>query len=97
MSTLKGKDKGITKLEKFFKERGAAHFEDHIQFLRTLQNLRSTSAAHRKGSNYEKLIEDLQLIDEGAQKVFEQLLLAGITFTRFVSVFLIPPEQAVAK
>ena len=77
LRTLAENDKGITKLEKFFDEHGAVGYEPHVKFLRVLQDLRSKSAAHRKGSSYEKLIADLQLADEGQQKVFAALLTAG--------------------
>jgi len=70
-------DKGITKLEKFFSEHGQNGFGSHVKFLRVLQDLRSKSAAHRKGSSYEKLIRELQMEDEGQQKVFASLLKAG--------------------
>lgn len=72
--TLDEKGKGIKKLEKFFTERDMVGFEEHIEFLRELQDLRSKSAAHRKGTNYEKLITDLHLEDEGQQRVFSSLL-----------------------
>lgn len=65
LKTLKENDKGITKLEKFFVKRDLGGFESYIKFLRVLQDLRSKSAARRKGSNYDKLIEDLQLENEG--------------------------------
>ena len=48
LKTLAAEDKGIAKLEKFFKERGTNGFEPHVKFLRGLQDLRSKSAAHRK-------------------------------------------------
>lgn len=82
LTTLAENDKGITKLGKFFVERGAAGYEPHLKFLRVLQDLRSKSAAHRKGSSYEKLIADLQLADEGQQKVFAALLTAGCELIR---------------
>ena len=84
LRTLVKNDKGITKLEKFFAERGMVGFEPHIKFLRVLQDLRSTSAAHRKGSNYEKLIEDLQMADEGQQRVFSALLTAATDFILYL-------------
>lgn len=90
LTTLTEKDQGITKLEKFFAEQGIAGYEPHIKFLRVLQDLRSKSAAHRKGSNYEKLIADLQLVDEGQQKVFADLLTKAGEFIRFLSSTLIP-------
>ena len=90
LTTLVENDKGITKLEKFFVERGAVGYEPHVKFLRVLQDLRSKSAAHRKGSSYEKLIADLQMADEGQQKVFAALLTAASEFIQFLKSFMIP-------
>ena len=87
-------DKGITKLEKFFAERGTTGYEPHVKFLRVLQDLRSKSAAHRKGSSYEKLIADLQMADEGQQKVFAALLVAATGFIRFSKALLIPKAKS---
>jgi len=94
LTTLAKDDKGITKLEKFFRQRGLAGFEPHIKFLRVLQDLRSKSAAHRKGSNYEKLIEQLQLTDEGQQKVFGKLAVAAVELIRYLRANLIPDAPA---
>lgn len=93
LTTLVENDKGITKLEKFFSERGATGHGPHVKFLRVLQDLRSKSAAHRKGSSYEKLIADLQMADEGQQKVFAALLTAATEFIRFLKALLIPKAQ----
>lgn len=90
LTTLVENDKGITKLEKFFKENGAVGYEPHVKFLRGLQDLRSKSAAHRKGSSYEQLISDLQMADEGQQKVFASLLISGSKFIRYLRALLIP-------
>ena len=49
-----------------------------------LQDLRSQSAAHRKGSTYDKLIADLQMADEGQQKVFTALLTAATELIRYL-------------
>lgn len=70
LKTLKENDKGITKLEKFFVKRDLGGFESYIKFLRVLQDLRSKSAARRKGSNYDKLIEDLQGCSIDSQRVY---------------------------
>jgi hypothetical protein len=94
LTKLVDNDKGITKLEKFFVERGAAGYEPHVKFLRVLQDLRSKSAAHRKGNSYEKLIADLQITDEGQQKVFARLLTAATEFIRFLKALLLPKEEA---
>lgn len=47
---------------------------DHISFLRRLQNLRSSSAAHRKGSNYRKIANDFGIEDQNLRAVFEGIL-----------------------
>lgn len=93
LTTLTENDKGITKLEKFFAEHGAKGYEPHVKFLRVLQDLRSKSAAHRKGSSYEKLIADLQMADEGQQKVFGVLLRAACEFIRFLKALFVPIES----
>jgi hypothetical protein len=90
LTTLEKEEKGITKLEKFFKERGLVGYEPHIKFLRVLQDLRSKSAAHRKGSSYEELMGELHLPDEGQQRVFAALLGAGSKLIRFLRATLLP-------
>ena len=90
LKTLKENDKGITKLEKFFVKRDLGGFESYIKFLRVLQDLRSKSAARRKGSNYDKLIEDLQLEDEGQQRIFTILFKAATDFILYLRENLLP-------
>jgi hypothetical protein len=87
-------DKGITKLEKFFIERGAIGYEPHVKFLRVLQDLRSKSAVHRKGSTYDELIAGLQMVDEGQQKIFAALLTAGSDLIRYLRATLFPKSTA---
>lgn len=82
--TLSPNDRGITKLEKLFSARGFVAYEAHIKFLRGLQNLRSASAAHRKGTNYEKLLEEFQMDDVGQQKTFATLLDNSIKFIEYL-------------
>jgi hypothetical protein len=90
LTTLAPEDKSITKLEKFLKERGVIGYELHTKFLRGLQELRSKSAVHRKGSNYDKLIASLQMVDEGQQRVFAKLLGASIDLIRYLGATLLP-------
>ena len=49
------RDKGISKLEKWFEQNNCINYQDSISFLRDLQELRSTSAGHRKGKDYVKI------------------------------------------
>jgi hypothetical protein len=76
-------------LEKFFKERGGIGYEPPIKFLRVLQDLRSKSAAHRKGSSYDKLIVELAMTDEGQQKVFKSLPNAACELIRYLYAMLL--------
>jgi hypothetical protein len=74
LTNLSPNDKGITKLEKYLEEHGIADHAEHIKFLRVLQDLRSKSAAHRKGSSYDELIHKLGIPDQGQKTVFAGLL-----------------------
>jgi hypothetical protein len=94
LRTLAENDKGITKLEEFFIERGAIGYEPHVKFLRVLQDLRSKSAVHRKGSTYDELIGGLQMVDEGQPKIFAALLTAGSDLIRYLRAALLPKSMA---
>ncbi|QUA52735.1 hypothetical protein [Aristaeella lactis] len=66
--------KGIGKLEAWIYAKGAKGFEDHIKFLRDLQELRSTGTGHRKGKGYEKISEVFQLNEKTYADVFTDIL-----------------------
>lgn len=74
LTTLAPNDKGITKVVKYFEANGTSGFAEHMKFLRVLQDLRSKSAAHRKGSSYDELILELGIPDQGQKKAFAALL-----------------------
>ena len=74
LTNLNPNDKGITKLEKYLETHGIVGYAEHIKFLRVLQDLRSKSAAHRKGTSYDELIHELGIPDEGQKMVFTGLL-----------------------
>jgi hypothetical protein len=94
LSTLEVNDKGITKLNKLFFEQGIKDGQQHIDFLKKLQGLRSVSAAHRKGSNYEKIIEDLKLDNSGFRVVFSSLLQQATELLSFLRrVYEIPERE----
>jgi hypothetical protein len=78
---LKG---SISRLEKACESRGVANYAVHIQFLRDLQDLRSSGAAHRKGSNYRKIAEKVGIDAQSLREVFEALLVKGLAFLRFL-------------
>lgn len=69
---LKG---SISKLENFLNENNFKNFEEHIAFLRDLQDLRSSSVAHRKGKNYDKkIVEKFSLNTKEKIEVFKEIL-----------------------
>lgn len=96
LTTLETNSKGITKLECFLAENGFTGYEDHIKFLRVLQDLRSKSSAHRKGSSYDKLVEELELADEGQKAVFEKLLREAEGLIGYLSEGLLPAKESEA-
>ena len=68
---LKG---SISKLERWFEESNLIDFVEHIDFLRNLQNLRSSGTGHRKGSNYDKISKEFNLDSESYANVFDSIL-----------------------
>ncbi len=74
----------IARLEKVLSAKGVVGFEKHIKFLRDLQNLRSSGTAHRKGSNYRKIAEELEIDSQSLPTVFEGILVKGIEFLKFL-------------
>lgn len=69
---------GISRLEFVLKNRCIDGYEEHIQFLRQLQNLRSSSSAHRKGSNYEKIASEFDIGNKDLIFVFDGILKKSI-------------------
>lgn len=71
----RGEIKGsISRLEKAMAARGVVGFEEHIKFLRSLQELRSAGTAHRKGGNYRRIAEELGIGSTSLPVVFESIL-----------------------
>jgi hypothetical protein len=61
-----------------------------LSFCAAFKSCGRHSAAHRKGSNYDKLIADFQMADEGQQRVFAKLLVAGSELIRYLDATLLP-------
>ena len=60
--------KGISKFARFLENSKFPDETGLVQLLRDLQNLRSTGAAHRKGSAYEKVARKLGIDSLGKQE-----------------------------
>ena len=65
---------GIARLEAVLVSRGVEGGADPIAFLRKLQNLRSSSSAHRKGSRYKKIAKQFDIEGQSLREVFEGIL-----------------------
>jgi len=74
LSITKKNAKGIDKLEEFLKAKGFV-FTKMIQFLRGLQDLRSTGVAHLKGSKYEKIKKEFSIGQKNLPQVFDDILI----------------------
>lgn len=82
LPTVKG---SISRLEKSWEHLQVSGYADHIRFLRDLQDLRSSGAAHRKGSNYKKIAEKLGIETDSLRNVFCGLLEKGLAFLQFIN------------
>lgn len=78
---LKG---SITRIETWFKEKNVPNYEEHIKFLRNLQELRSCGTGHRKGKGYKKITSALGISENNYAEAFKQLLEKASAFLCFV-------------
>lgn len=70
-SEIKG---SISKFERFLQVSNFPSVQQHIQFLRKVQGLRSASVAHRKGSQYEKIALSFGIKEGNRAAIFEKIL-----------------------
>lgn len=74
----------ISHLEAVLRACDVVGFEPQISFLRKLQNLRSSGAAHRKGSNYRKIAEEFQIDSQNLRTVFAGILERALDLLEFL-------------
>jgi hypothetical protein len=67
-------EKGIGKFERFLESKQCPHTKEIVQFLRDVQRLRSTSAAHRKSQDYQRTMDRLGLTGKRTPDVMRALL-----------------------
>jgi hypothetical protein len=67
--------KSIVLLERLFSKLHIPNAEQMTIFLRGVQSVRSTGVAHRKGTEYEKVLTKLNIDDGKYQTEFDQILL----------------------
>jgi hypothetical protein len=64
----------IARLNAAFSAQGVLHNENHIEFLRRLQNLRSSGSAHRKGKGYRTIVADFGVDSQNLRTAFAGIL-----------------------
>ena len=72
-------ERSLAKLERFLDARAYPHSERDLALLRGLQGLRSTGAAHARGSNYQKSLKRLGLDGKPAPVIIARLLEGATT------------------
>lgn len=80
----KDRMKGISALEAWLMEQGMENYGKHIKFLRNLHDLRSSGSAHRKGKDYQKATEKLDVKNENYAESFSDLLKGATGFLGFM-------------
>ena len=71
---------GISKFEKFLETHQYPNCQQNIQFLRNLQDLRSSGVAHRKGDKYKKNIKKIGLTESNRADVLKNILVEATGF-----------------
>jgi len=82
--TCECEDKGITLLENVFARQNICGGERHIKYLRNLQDLRSTSVAHRKGKKYAKVCKLVGLDVKPLSEVIENMFAGAVDLMQYL-------------
>ena len=77
--------RGISLLESVFRLRNISGADQQVKFLRELQDLRSTSVAHRKGEKYLKASRRIGLDHLSLREALEHLFSKAIAFVQFLT------------
>lgn len=78
----------ISKLEAWFQEKHLLDYQDHIKFLRNLQELRSSGTGHRKGKGYQKISKIFDIQKENYAETFSNILENVVLFLNYVGTHL---------
>ena len=77
--------RGIDYLEAALDSCQVKNTENHISFLRKLQRLRSSGAAHLKGKNYQRSSKSFNLGKLGLRQGFAEILRQAVDFLEFLT------------
>ena len=78
-------ERGISLFDKVLKQRNVLGSEQHVKFLRDLQDIRSTFVAHRKGEKYIRVSRRIGLDRLSLSEVLKRLFVEGINFLQFLT------------
>lgn len=78
----------ISKLEAWFQEKHLSDYQEHIKFLRNLQQLRSSGTGHRKGKGYQKISKVFDIQKENYAETFSNILENIISFLNYIGTHL---------
>ena len=78
-------ERGISLFDKALKQRNVLGLEQHVKFLRDLQDIRSTFVAHRKGEKYIRVSRRIGLDRLSLSEVLKRLFVEGINFLQFLT------------
>lgn len=73
----------INRLKKVLEDNQIVEDKDSIDFLRNVQNLRSSSSAHRKGKNYQKIAKVFGVDNKSLSSIFAEILKESIKVLDF--------------
>ncbi|HOE45112.1 hypothetical protein [Methanothrix soehngenii] len=76
---------GISRLEAALTACRVVDANEHIAFLRQLQNLRSTGSAHRKGKEYQKIAKCFGLESQNLRAVITEILQMSIALLDYLT------------
>lgn len=77
--------RSIAKLEVWFQEKQLTGYQDHIKFLRNLQELRSSGTGHRKGKSYQKISKVFDIQKENYTETFSNILESATLFLNYIN------------
>ena len=81
--------KGIGKLQAWIEKANVEGYSGHIQFLKDLQELRSTGTAHSKGKGYKKIADKFEIDQKSHIDVYEGILQKADDFILYMKTMFI--------
>lgn len=91
--TVPPEAKGITKFQLFLEKQKFPEAAAIIEFCRTLQLVRSTAVAHRKGANYEKVAKSLDMENRELKEIAADLFSKSTLALRSLGKYFLSEEN----